>query len=433
MNSELDSLLQHMLRDLGEPDFYWQVAVLALCAAAAWLVSRLLQDKRVDHLADGKAWQFGRGGLRRIAFPVAAAALVLAVRPLLAGVMHVNLLSLALPLMASLAGIRIVFYVLRHSFSDSPWLSNFERVFAFSVWGLVAMHISGVLPGVIEVLESVALTIGKQKLTLWQVIQGIATVAATVLGALWISGLLESRLRAAQGLDSNLQEVLSRLAKALMVVVAVLISLPLVGIDLTTLSVFGGALGVGLGFGLQKIASNYVSGFIILLERSIRIGNVISVGDQRGEVTRITTRYTVLRSPQGIEALVPNELLVGSVVQNESYTDRRVRITMGLQVAYDSDLELAERLIAAAAVAQSRVLADPAPVVLIRAFAESGIDLEVGLWIQDPEEGTGALRSDIYHAVLRSFRTHGISIPYPQREVRVLGGNPPAHAETNHG
>jgi small-conductance mechanosensitive channel len=204
------------------------------------------------------------------------------------------------------------------------------------------------------------------------------------------------------------------------VLLAVLIGLPMVGIDLTTLSVFGGALGVGLGFGLQKIASNYVSGFILLLDNSIRIGNVISVGNDRGEVTRITTRYTVLKSGTGVESLVPNELLVGSVVQNESYSDPRVRIALQVQVSYDSDLERAMAIMVAAATAQARVLPAPAPGVLLMNFADSGINLELGFWVADPEKGTGQLRSDINLAIWREFRQSGIAIPFPQREIRIL-------------
>jgi small-conductance mechanosensitive channel len=235
-----------------------------------------------------------------------------------------------------------------------------------------------------------------------------------------LSSAVEARLNAAVGLDSNLRAVFARLSRALLILLAVLIGLPMVGIDLTTLSVFGGALGVGLGFGLQKIASNYVSGFIILLDNSIRIGNIITVGNDRGEVTRITTRYTVLKNLAGVEALVPNELLVGSVVQNESYTDRQVRIGLPVQVSYDGDLERAMAIMTAAAKAQPRVLADPAPAVLLKEFAESGINLELGFWVGDPEQGVGGLRSDINLAIWHDFKQAGIAIPFPQREVRIF-------------
>jgi small-conductance mechanosensitive channel len=247
-------------------------------------------------------------------------------------------------------------------------------------------------------------------------------VLATLLVALWLSSMIEARLNAAAGLDNNLRAVFVRLSKALLILLAVLIGLPMVGIDLTTLSVFGGALGVGLGFGLQKIASNYVSGFIILLDDSIRIGNVIAVGNDRGEVTRITTRYTVLKNLDGVEALVPNELLVGSVVQNQSYSSPRVRIALPVQVGYESDLERAMAIMVAAARAQPRVLADPEPAILLREFADSGINLELGFWVEDQEKGVGGLRSDINLAIWREFKQAGIAIPFPQREIRILGG-----------
>ncbi len=214
---------------------------------------------------------------------------------------------------------------------------------------MVALYILGLLPELIDLLEQVKFTHGKEKLNLWLILQGIGAVLVTMLVALWLGAAVEARLMSAQGLDANLRLVLSRLARALLILLAVLIGLPLVGIDLTTLSVFGGALGVGLGFGLQKIAANYVSGFIILLDRSIRIGNLIEVQAQRGVVTRITTRYTLLREQTGIEVIVPNEMLVGSVITNETLTDPRVRLAMQVQVAYGTDLERAMAILVAAA------------------------------------------------------------------------------------
>ena len=200
LNRELNSLWASLQADFAQPDFVWQVVVLLACLGAAKLVERFVAGQ-TGAAAGGRAWQLGQGGLRRIAFPLVAAALVLAARAMLRPLLHVELLSVALPLLFSLAGIRMVFYVLRHSFSQSAWLRNFERSFSFVVWGLVAMHILGILPDVIGVLESVGFTVGKQKLTLWTLIQGVAAVAATLLGALWAAGLIEARLTAAEGLD----------------------------------------------------------------------------------------------------------------------------------------------------------------------------------------------------------------------------------------
>jgi small-conductance mechanosensitive channel len=420
--SEFGRLLADFWSDLQQPDVIWQAAVLGVCFGLAWLAGYLVRRRS---FAEGSAWQLGHRGLKRVTFPLVALALILVARMVLRQWQHVNLLSIAVPLLVSLAVIRMVFFVLRHNFRG-PWLGSFERGFAFLAWAVVALHITGLLPELIDLLEGVGFNVGRQHLTLWLVLQGIATVLATILVALWISGAIEARLMAAPGLEPNLRVVLSRLTKAVLIVVAVLVGLPAVGIDLTTLSVFGGALGVGLGFGLQKIAANYISGFIILLDRSIRIGDSVAVGGERGQVTRITTRYTVLKNNAGTEAIVPNEVLMGSVVQNETLSDKRVRIALPVQISYGSDLERAMAILVEAATAQARVLAEPPPMPFLVAFADSGINLELGFWIDDPADGSLGLRSDVNLAIWRAFRKEGIEIPYPQREVRLLGDAPTA-------
>lgn len=425
MQDAFGGLLKEFWKDLQQPDLLWQIGALVLCLTVAWLADRVVQARVSSHAAEGlhaEELRLGRRGLRRLMFPVVGLLLVLLARQIL-GSWHnnVNLLSLAVPLLASLAAIRAVLVILRYSFPTALWLRAFERSFALLAWGIVALHIVGLLPSIIELLDGIGFAVGKQKLTLWSLLQGVGAVLATLLLALWVSGLVEARLLAAEALESNLRFVLARFSRALLIVVAVLVGLPAVGVDLTMLSVFGGALGVGLGFGLQKIAANYISGFIILLDRSLRIGDMIAVGNDRGQVLKITTRYTVLRSLSGVEAIVPNEVLVSSVVQNESYTDLKVRLALSVQVSYQAPVERALAILLEAAAAQPRVLVEPAPSAFLTEFAESGINLELGFWIADPESGAGALRSDINLSILRAFRAEGIDIPYPQREVRLLG------------
>ncbi len=294
---------------------------------------------------------------------------------------------------------------------------------------VVALHIIGVLPAVIDGLEQISFPVGKVSVNLWMLLQGLMTVMLTVLIALWLAGVVEARLMHTEGLDANLKLVFARLSKALLIILAVSIGLPLVGIDLTALSVFGGALGVGLGLGMQKIAANYVSGFILLLDRSIRMGNLISVGNERGVVSQITTRYTVLKGMSGIESIVPNETLVGAVVQNETFTDPKVRIALPVQVSYATDLEKAMAILVEAARNQPRVMTDPAPGAFVEAFADSGINLQLGFWISDPTEGTLGIRSAINLEIWRRFKEEGIEIPFPQREVRVLNPAPSAPIE----
>lgn len=416
-------LLDHLMTSLGEPGVIGELSIIALCVAVALLIARYVRSRRIaDAQAAGRVAELGRRSVRRLTFPLAGIALLLLGRGLahLSG-LPTRLFASAIALLAAMALIRMAVFALRTVFAPSGWLASFERGFAAIVWVLFALHVLGILPDVVAWMESVEFSVGAQELSVWLVLQGAVTVLITVLAALWLSGLIETRLIASRELNASLKAVFSRLAKAMLLLLAVLIALPMVGIDLTTLSVFGGALGVGLGFGMQKIASNYVSGFIILLDRSIQIGNVITVDRFRGEVLQINTRYSVLRSLSGVESIVPNEMLIASVVENETYTNPRVRVAMPVQVSYGSDLELAMRIMTESAREQPRVLADPQPQAYLSGFGDSGINLELGLWIADPQEGTLGVRSAINLMIWREFKRQGVEIPYPQREIRLLG------------
>jgi small-conductance mechanosensitive channel len=419
MKEPFSNLLQKAWIDLHDPQVVWQIAILLACFVLAWVAGRALRVARVE--ADG-IWKFGVGGLSRILFP-AVALIPLAVSiSLLKQWIEVDLLRLFVPLLASLLLVRIFFYLLRHVFARGSIVRTFERTIAVLVWGALVLHVSGLLPEVIDYLDDITFHLGKQKLTLWLVLQGLFWVVITLLAALWLSGAIAARLMRADSLHSSLRVVFARLARSLLVVLAVLIVLPLVGIDLTVLSVFGGAVGVGLGFGLQKIASNYVSGFIILLDRSIRIGDLITADKFYGEVKNITTRYVVVHGLDGREAIIPNEMLITTTVLNHSYSNRQVALTIQVQVGYKGDPERAMRLMEEAARKHPRVLADPPPKAFLARFADSGIELELGVWIGDPEIGTLGIRSELNLAIWRAFQEAGIEIPYPQREVRILPG-----------
>ena len=415
-------LFTDLVDDIRDPSFIWQALALVVCLGLAALIARWWRSRH-----DEGAGRLGDAG-GRLSFPLSGMLLVGSALLVLKPFMHINLLKLALPLLGSLALVRGAVFVLRQAFPTAGWLTTWERVIATLVWGWLALYISDLAPHVVDALEQVNFVFGKQKINLWMIIHGLATVFLTLLLALWVAGVIENRLMGISSLDSSLRIVAIRVAKALLTLVAIIASLSLVGIDMTALSVFTGALGVGLGLGLQKIASNYVSGFIILLDRSIRIGNVVQVGADNGMVTQITTRYTVLRQLGGTEYIVPNEILIGSVVQNQTYSDSRLRVATQVGISYDSDLDQAIRLLVEAAAAQPRVLAEPPPKVLLTAFADSSINLELGFWISDPEEGRGNITSEINIAIWRAFRANGINIPFPQRDVRIIHetGNEPA-------
>lgn len=420
--SQIGRLLAGLWQDLREPAILWQAGALALCLLAAWWLGRLLQWRAPEHSAG--AFKHGAAAFRRMVFPLLAMMLLVAGRAVLRHWHSVNLLSVAIPLFGALAGIRFAMYLLRLSFSQAAWLAAFERSIATLVWAVLALHLTGLLPEMVTWLSEVQLSMGKASLSLWTLMSTAFWIAMTLLLALWAGAALEGRLLRAESLHSSLRAVLARVARAALLVTAVLVVLPLMGVDLTVLSVFGGALGVGVGLGLQKIASNYLSGFIILLDRSIRLGDMITVDGHYGEVTRITTRYMVVRTLTGVEAIIPNDTLVTSTVLNHSYTDKRVRLAVRVQVAYQTDVPTLLGLLVDLARKHPRALRDPEPTAHVLAFADSGIDLELGFWIADPERGSQNVRSDISVEILREFRARGIEIPYPQREVRVLGPGP---------
>lgn len=443
MNAKLFQFGRELLDDLRDPDVLWQFGALLLCLGAAWWLARLLRrslgehlDKKIGEQIDaheangdersrviGQHLRMVGGGFSRILFPLLALALVWISRAVLAQFHHVNFLNLAVPLLSAFVVVRALVYLLRQVFAPSGALAAGERWVAIAVWVAVALHFTGSLPALVGAIDAVVFHFGKQRISLWLIVQAAASVALTLLVSLWLSTVIEGRLMRAESLDLSLRVVLGRFIKALLVLVAVLTSLGLVGIDLTVLSVFGGALGVGLGLGLQRIASNYLSGFIILLDRSIRIGDLITVDKYSGAVTHINTRYTVLKAGDGTEAIVPNETLVNTPVQNLSFTTRENRLAIEVTVAYESDLDQVRGIMLAAAGAHARILAAPAPAVFLTKFGADGLELEMGFWIKDPEAGSLNVRSELNFAIWREFKMHGVAVPYPQREIRLLGGS----------
>ncbi len=277
------------------------------------------------------------------------------------------------------------------------------------------------LPEIGNTLAEVKLPIGKTEVSMFDLGRDSLVLIVAIVASLWIAGFLEQQLMRSKTGDTNARVVVAKLFRALLLLIGVLIALSVVGIDITVLSVFGGALGVGIGLGLQKLASNYIAGFTILLDRSVRIGDMITVDNRFGIVSKATARYVVVRSLDGIEAIVPNETMVTTTVLNHSYTSRDIKLGVPIQISYDSDLDLAMRLMTDIALGEPRVLRQPnPPSVLVLRFAESGIDLELAVWINDPENGQANLKSALYLAIWRAFRANDIKIPYPQREVRLI-------------
>ena len=420
---QLPPLLAELIGDLQNVDIVWQLGVLVPALLVGWFVARRFHRRswQAEPKELDPALRLTLGGLDRVLLPLIALVLVVTARWILRrNGLTTHLLDLAVPLLFSFVMIHSALYLLRHAFNPSGALRYWERAIAWTVWIGLALHITGLLADARALLDGVQLTVGKQSVSLYEIFSGIASVALTVVVALWIGRLIEGRLQGAKGLDPSLRAVFSKLAKTLLVIVAVLVALPLVGIDLTVLSVFGGALGVGIGLGLQKIAANYISGFIILLDRSITPGAFITVDNRYGQVTRLAARYVVLRGLDGTEAIIPNETLVSSTVVNHSYTDTVVRVDSRVQVSYGCDVERALALLLEVAARQPRVLGSPAPASMIAEFADSGINLELYVWVEDPEKGRANLKSDLYLDIWKTFKANAIHIPFPQREVRLV-------------
>jgi small-conductance mechanosensitive channel len=420
-----------LLNQLGTPPGWAQLAIVAAGFLFAWLLARMVREKIPGHLEPG-AFKIGAGSVQRVVLPLLALVLIWLGKVAFAKWHPAPILSVAVLLVASFALIRLSLYLLRHLFPVSPLLKASERAIAYTIWGVAALYLTGLLPEINAALDEVSFAVGNKKITMLSVIQALLSLFLTLLVALALSVVIENRVMKAQSLDTSMRVFAGKLIRALAVVIAILIALPLMGIDITVLSVFGGALGVGLGLGLQKIASNYVSGFVILLDRSIRPGDLVTISERHGVVSDIRARYTVVRGLDGTEAIIPNDNIIGNMVLNHSYTDRTVAIKTSVSISYRNDAERAMALLRDIAIAQSRVLPSPEPTVWIKNLGDNGIELELTTWIRDAEHGQGSLRSDFYVAVLRAFAEEGIDIPYPQREIRLLTDGASANCVPQH-
>ena len=411
---------------LSSPRGWIELALTLACIGLAWLV-----DRRIGRLREANV-RYVRlpGSVVRVAFPLLAALLVWIAHDVWRRIGGPPFfLAIAGPILVALAVIRVLVFALRRLFPAQSWLPTWELAIGTTVWGLAVLYFLGVLPEIGAALDSIAIPLGKREVSLLTIFEGFAVVVATIVGTLWASGLIEQRLAVATNFDPNLRVVLGKVIRAVLITVGVLVALEQVGFDLTLLSVFGGALGVGIGLGLQKLASNYIAGFAILLDRSIRIGDLITVDNRQGTVVRATSRYVVLRGGDGVEAIVPNETLVTTTVLNHSYTSHVIRVIVQIQASYASDVERALALLTEVAMHEPRVLHQGhPPEAFLTAFGESGIALELAVWIDDARIGQQTLRSALNRAILKAFAENGIEIPYPQRDVRIVGAIPAGSA-----
>ena len=413
--TELDKLI----RDLSLPGVGLEMGILLACLALAfaicWSTGRNQPKDSV--------W-FGRGIIDGLLFPLVALVLTYAASKVMSHFQHVAVLRVAVPVLTSLAGIRFLARVFSAAFPTSSFARLVERLFSWLAWIAAVLWIVGLLPSVMEEMESIHLTFGKSRISLLSVVEGVLSSGVVLVLALWVSAALEKKILRETVTDLSLRKIAANAIRAVLMLVGLLFALSAVGVDLTALSVLGGALGVGLGFGLQKLASNYVSGFVILFERSLRIGDTVKVDGFEGMVLDIKTRYTLIRAPNGRESIVPNEKLITERVENLSLADPRLLLQTNVTVGYDSDVNLVQKLLVDAALNVTRVLKEPGPGARLANLGADGLEFTLLFWVGDPENGHLNVRSEVNIEVLKALQAAGIDIPYPQRVVRLQGDLP---------
>jgi len=400
-------------------NFYTLIEFLILLASV--LLSYYFVADNLKRFVTNKAKsKILKDGLARILFPLCSIILIGMAQTITSLFFTQGVLLLGQKLLIALLIIRVSVYLVRYLTNQNSIIRSLENVISIIIWILFLLQISGILPQIIDALDNITFKIGAQKLSLLVMIQAVFAIFIAILVAMTISKFIENKLLKTSQLDPNARVMLGKVFRIFLYFVAVVVSLSSIGINLTFLSVLGGAFGVGLAFGLQKIASNYVCGFIILMDKSIHIGDILLVGEHYGVVTLIRSRYTVLRKLDGIEVIIPNETLISENIINHSFSDRKARISIEVQISYKSSVDKAFEIMLNAAKSEKRVLKDPEPATYLRGFGDSGIDLLLSFYIVDPEEGSWGLKSDINRKIWKKFQEEGIEIPYPYRTVEIV-------------
>lgn len=298
------------------------------------------------------------------------------------------------------------------------------RIFAIFAWTIAALNILGWLQPVAQTLDGVAFQAGEFRFSLLMLGKALLAIGLLLWLAVVFSAFIERRLKDSNDLSPAMQVLLGKLVKLALIVIAILAGLGAVGIDITTLAIFTGALGFGIGFGMQKVVSNLVSGLILLLDKSIKPGDVITIGDTYGWVNSMGARYVSLVTRNGIEYLVPNEDLITQQVENWSYSDKLVRQEVIFGVSYHADIRLAMRLAMEAAGETDRILSEPKPNCFIRGFGDSSVDLILRFWLHDPKDGVANLKGAVLLALWDKLHEHEIEIPFPQRDLHLRSAEP---------
>lgn len=399
--------LTEFVHSFTQPQHFWQLPVLLVAVLAGAAASIAMGRRLRGEVLSADQQQ----RLRGIAFVLVTGVALLLFGRYFGQGRPSALLRVAMALTFTLAGARLGVYVMHYVLGLSSRALALQTFFVRLVWLLFALHVTGLLSPLLDLLQDIGITIGGSYISFLQVLQASVVVTLMLVLALWLGRALERRVMRSDALDTHIRVIAIKLLRGLLVFLGVIIALPLVGIDSTFLSVLGGALGVGLGFALQKVASNYVSGFIILMDRSIRLGDVITVDGRQGTVLRLEARCIALGAMDGTVFIVPNETFMTQTIINHTLGSGGVCHTLVMEVAFGSDLHQVETILLATAQAQSRILANPAPSVAVSRFTGHGVELSLQYWIADPGKSEVGLRSEMLLSVHRAFRAAGVAVP----------------------
>jgi small-conductance mechanosensitive channel len=409
-----------------QPDLALQIGVLIVAVFISLFIRKLWNDgieKRIKISGGSITRIIVLRGSKRLSFALTLLIIILLANGVFDALGRpTGIFDLGVPLASMLAALSVLVYLLRVAAGPGGAIERLERTATVTFWMIFVLYLFDWLPLVEAFLNGIGITLGETRITLLGVIKFLIIYALLLLVAMAVSRLLEGRLSTTKSLESGVRMGLVKVIRYCLVGFAVLIALSASGLDLTTLTIIGSALGVGVGFGFQKVASNLISGFLILFDRSVRPGDVISIGNSYGWVEKMGARYIVVRDTSGVDTLIPNEEMITSQVINWSYGDRHIRLKLPVQISYGDDPELAIRLLLEASTVSERVITDPVPTAGLMEFGDNGINLELRVWIDDPEEGVSNVRSDINLAIWRLFKANDISIPFPQRDVHLVPG-----------
>ncbi|HEY2417778.1 MAG TPA: mechanosensitive ion channel domain-containing protein [Steroidobacteraceae bacterium] len=362
-----------------------------------------------------------------------ALVLLLLLRTVIAGVgSATELLDTAMELAATLVLVRLGMYVLRLGLGPDSWLRNWETRLTVLIWLGISFQLIGWFGALQATLNDINLLPGRGEFTLWALLKGLVVIGTFVLVTSVVARAFERRIMTVEAIALSTRIGITKFSYFFLVGLGILLGINAAGVDLTALTVLTGAVGLGLGFGLQSIASNFVSGFVLLMDKSIKPGDVISFTGMPGTSTEsfgwvqaLRGRYVVVRDRDGVETLVPNQNLINSPVINWSYSDRKVRLKLPVRISYRDDPEKALEILMQATEGHPRILQEPPAVSRLMQFSDHGMDLELRFWIADPEGGVNNVRSDVNRSIWRLFRDARITIPVAQREVYLRPEEPP--------